>query len=122
MLVRLGFREGLGELASTIIEAAPQLSDAYILRGEHEAHMQNEEARNQAFADAVSTGIPAFGEGLTRLVEGLRVSGFVHPRGALVRYIFQRHARGSMWSAFTPRREFKAGRVVISGADVGSEA
>jgi hypothetical protein len=121
MLIRLGYREGLGELASAIVEAAPQLSDGYVLRGEHEAHQQNDEARDQAFADAVSAGIPAFGEGLTRLVEGLRVSGFFHPRGALVRYIFQQHARGSMWSAFTPRGAFKPGRLVITGADIGYE-
>ena len=121
MLLRLGLREGLGELASAIVEAAPLLSDGYVLRGEYEAYLPNEDARNQAFADAVSAGVPAFGEGLTRLVEGLRVSGFVHPRGALVRYIFQQHARGSMWSAFTPRRDFEAGRLVITGADIGYE-
>jgi hypothetical protein len=121
VLLRLGFREWLGELASAIIEAAPTLSDAYILRGEYEAYKQNQEASNQAFAEAVSAGIPAFGEGLTRLVEGLRVSGFVHPRGALVRYIFQRHARGSMWAAFTPRNEFEPGRLVITGSDIGYE-
>jgi hypothetical protein len=121
VLLRLGKREGLGELASAIIEAAPMLSDAYILRGEYEAYRQNDAARDQAFADAVGAGIPAFGEGLTRLVEGIRVSGFFHPRGALVRYIFQRHVRGNMWSAFTPRNEFKAGRLVITGADIGSE-
>lgn len=121
VLLRLGYREGLGELASTIIEAAPTLSDAYILRGEYEAYVRNDPAANQAFADAVSAGVPAFGEGLTRLVEGLRVSGFVHPRGSLVRYIFQRHARGSMWAAFTPRRRFEPGRLVITGADIGFE-
>jgi hypothetical protein len=121
MLLRLGYPEPLSPLASAIVEAAPQLSDAYILRGEYEAYRQNDEARNQAFADAVGAGIPAFGEGLTRLVEGLGVSGFVHPRGALVRYIFQRHARGSMWAAFTPRRKFKPGRLVITGADIGYE-
>jgi hypothetical protein len=121
MLIRLGYREGLGDLASAIIEAAPSLSDGYVLRGEHAAYEQNDEARNQAFADAVSAGIPGFGEGLTRLVEGLRVSGFFHPRGALVRYIFQRHARGSMWSAFTPGGKFEAGRLVITGADIGYE-
>jgi hypothetical protein len=38
-----------------------------------------------------------------------------------VRYIFQQHARGSMWSAFTPRREFEPGRLVITGADIGYE-
>jgi hypothetical protein len=121
VLLRLGFREGLGELASTLVEAAPTLSDAYILRGEYEAYVRNDPAANQAFADAVSAGIPAFGEGLTRLVEGLRVSGFNHPRGSLVRYIFQRHARGSMWAAFTPRRKLEPGRLVITGADIGFE-
>ncbi len=44
-----------------------------------------------------------------------------HPRAALVRHIFQRHVRGSMWAAFTPRRELEAGRLVITGADVGFE-
>jgi len=121
VLMRLGLREGLGKLASDIIEAAPTLSDAYILRGEYEAYKQNQDASNQAFAEAVSAGVPAFGEGLTRLVEGLRVSGFFHPRGALVRYIFQRHARGNMWAAFTPRGEFEPGRLVITGSDIGYE-
>jgi hypothetical protein len=83
--------------------------------------VENQPASNQAFAEAVSAGIPAFGEGLTRLVEGLRVSGFNHPRGALVRYIFQRHVRGSMWAAFTPRSRFEPRRLVITGADVGYE-
>jgi hypothetical protein len=121
VLLRLGRHQLLGNLASAIVAVAPKLSDAYILRGEYEAFTRNDEARDQAFADAVAAGIPAFGEGLTRLVEGLRVSGFFHPRGALVRYIFQRHARGSMWSAFVPRGEFKAGRLVITGADIGYE-
>jgi hypothetical protein len=121
VLLRLGLREGLGKLASDIIEVAPALSDAYILRGEYEAYKQDQDASNQAFAEAVSAGVPAFGEGLTRLVEGLRVSGFFHPRGALVRYIFQRHARGNMWAAFTPMNEFKPGRLVITGPDIGYE-
>jgi Caspase domain len=121
VLLRLGRYEWLGALATAIIEAAPAISDAYILRGEYEAHRQNEEASFQAFADAVSAGVPVFAEGLTRLVEGLLASRFLHPRGALVRYIFQRHARGSMWSAFTPRGEFKPGRLVITGSDIGYE-
>jgi hypothetical protein len=122
VLLRLGLREGLGELASMIVEATPHLSDAYILRGEYEAYVGNSEASNQAFAQAVGAGIPAFGEGLTRLVEGLRVSGFTHPRGAIVGYIFQRHARGTMWAAFTPQRgRLEPGRLVITGADLGFE-
>jgi hypothetical protein len=122
VLLRLGRYEPLRELASAIVAVEPKLSDAYILRGEYEAYAGNSEAANQAFADAVSAGIPAFGEGLTRLVEGLRVSGFNHPRAALVRYIFQRHARGVMWAAFTPKRgRLQSGRLVITGADVGFE-
>jgi uncharacterized caspase-like protein len=122
VLLRLGgHQEELGELASAIIAAAPQLSDAFILRGEYEAYRQNREAADQAFADAAAAGVPAFGEGLTRLVEGLRVSGMSHPRASLVRYIFQQHARGSMWAAFTPRYEFKPDRFVITGVDLGYE-
>ena len=120
VMLRLGMREGLGELASDIVDAA-RLSDGYILRGEFEAHRQNDEGMRQAFTDAVNAGVPAFGEGLTRLIEGLRASSFVHPRGALVRHIFQRHVRGVMWSAFTPRRPLTPGRLVITGADVGFE-
>jgi hypothetical protein len=121
VLLRLGSYEPLDELAAAVVAVAPKLSDAYILRAEYEAHNENLDGRNQAIADAVSTGVPVFAEGLTRLVEGIRATGFFHPRGALVRYIFQQHSRGSMWSAFTPRGRFEAGRLVITGADVGYE-
>jgi hypothetical protein len=121
VLLRLGRHDDLDELASAIVAVAPALSDAYILRGEYEAVSKGVESAGQAFADAVNSGVPAFGEGLTRLVEGLRASAFVHPRGALVRHIFQRHARGTMWAAFTPRRPLAQGSLVISGADLGFE-
>lgn len=121
VLLRLGIRDALPETVAAIVAAAPELSDAYVLRGEHEAAAGNGAAASQAFADAVGAGIPVFGEGLTRLVEGLRASGFNHPRGALVRHLFQRHARGSMWAAFTPRRKLEPGRLVVSGADIGFE-
>jgi hypothetical protein len=121
VLLRLGRHDELAALASAIAVAAPKLSDAFILRGECEARAGNQDTASQAFADAVNAGIPAFGEGLTRLVEGLRASAFVHPRGALVRHIFQRHARGSMWAAFVPRRQLEPDGLVISGADIGFE-
>lgn len=121
VLLRLGLHEQLDQLASAIVEVAPTLSDAYILRGEREAQAGRTDAANQAFADAVNAGIPAFGEGLTRLVEGLRASAFHHPRGALVRHIFRRHVRGTMWAAFSPCRPLREGQLVISGADLGYE-
>jgi Caspase domain len=121
--LRIGVFEGLEELADAVVAVAPGWSDPYILRGEAVAHGPTPDlaARDQAFAQAVNTGIPIFGEGLTRLVEGLRASGFSHPRGTLVRHIFQRHARGLMWAAFTPLRPLEPGRLVISGADLGYE-
>jgi hypothetical protein len=122
-LLRVGSVEGLSELADAVVAVAPGWSDPYILRGEAVAHGEAPDlaARDQAFAQAVNTGIPIFGEGLTRLVEGLRASGFSHPRGTLVRHIFQRHARGLMWAAFTPLRPLEPGRLVISGTDLGYE-
>lgn len=123
-LLRIGVFDDLGTLADAVVAVAPGLSDAYILRGEYVAQGPAPDlaARDQAFAQAVNTGIPVFGEGLTRLVEGLRVSGLNHPRGALVRHIFQQHARGLMWAAFTPLRPLEEGRLVISGSDLGWEA
>ncbi|MDQ3874233.1 MAG: hypothetical protein M3322_01595, partial [Actinomycetota bacterium] len=121
VLLRLGRLEALESLVSAIVTVAPKLSDAYVLRGEYEASSKGLEAASLAFAEAVNAGVPAFGEGLTRLVEGLRASASFHPRGALVRHIFQQHARGSMWAAFTPRRGLERGRLVISGADLGYE-
>ena len=121
VLLRLGLNGQLGDLASTIVDVAPTLSDAYILRGEYCASAGQPDAANQAFADAVNAGIPAFGEGLTRLVEGLRKSGYQHPRGAFVRHMLRQHIRGSMWAAFTPSRPLREGELVISGADIGYE-
>ncbi len=121
VLLRLGLHPELESLTAAIAGVAPRLSDAHILRGELEAFRKRPEAAAQAFADAVNVGVPAFGEGLTRLLEGLRANSFVHPRGALVRHIFQRHARGSMWAAFTPRRGLEPGQLVITGADLGFE-
>jgi hypothetical protein len=122
VLLRLGRHEALEGLASAILASASALSDAYVLRGEHEACAGRPQMAAQAFADAVNTGVPAFGEGLTRLVEGLRAGGLIHPRAALVRHVFQRHARGSMWAAFTPPRGLEPGRPVISAVDLGFEA
>jgi Caspase domain len=120
VLLRIGdFSPPLGRIANEILAVSPRFSDAYVLRGEYEGYLGNEAARDQAFADAVNSGIPAFGEGLTRLIEGTRVSGLVHPRSTVVRHIFQKHVRGTMWSAFNPARTPTAGRLVIESADLG---
>ena len=126
-LLRLGHAADAGEIADHVIAVAPAIADGYVLRGEAAAAAGNEAMSRQAFADAIATGVPLFGEGLTRLVEGLRASNFLHPRAAVVRHIFQRHLRGTMWSVFVPRardgeRRVKSGRLLITGADTGFEA
>jgi hypothetical protein len=121
VLLRLGLFKELGELTERTIAAAPTLADAYVLRGEHAA-ATGSTAGKQAFAEAIGAGVPMFGEGLTRLLEGLRTHGIDHPRAAIVRYVFQNHMRGSMWASFTPGRELTPGRLVITAADTGLEA
>ena len=121
VLLRLGRHGALDGLLEALRDLPPGISDAHILRGERAAALHGPDAGMQSFLDAVNAGIPVFAEGLTRLVEGLRASGFVHPRGALVRHLFQRHARGLMWAAFRPVRKAEPGRLVVSGADLGFE-
>jgi hypothetical protein len=122
VLLRLGRHEALDGLASAILAAAPGLADAYVLRGECAARQGRHEASMQAFADAANAGVPLFGEGLTRLLEGLRTAALMHPRGAIVRHMFQRHVRGSMWASFEPGREIAPGDPAISAGDLGFEA
>jgi hypothetical protein len=120
VLLRLGMLDELNEVIGKVVAVAPSLSDVYILRGEHAAATGGTAGR-QSFADATAAGIPIFAEGLTRLVEGLRAHDLLLPRGAIVRHLFQRHVRGSMWSIFTPRR-FEPGTLIVTGADTGFEA
>lgn len=126
-LLRLGHAEDAGNVADAVIAVAPSIADAYVLRGEAAAAAQNDSRSRQAFADAIAAGVPLFGEGLTRLLEGLRASNFYHPRAAVVRHVFQRHLRGTMWSVFVPRprggqRALEPGQLLITGADTGFEA
>jgi hypothetical protein len=126
-LLRLGYAADAGKVADSVIAVAPELADAWVLRGEAAAADHNDARARQAFADAIAAGVPLFGEGLTRLLEGLRASSFFHPRGAVVRHLFQRHLKGTMWSVFVPRtrgneRRLEPGQLVITGADTGFEA
>jgi hypothetical protein len=119
-LLRLNLLDELGAAVERVLAATTALSDAFVLRGAHAAATGGPAAR-QAYAEAIAAGIPVFGEGLTRLLEGARVNELSHPRAAVVRYVFQNHLRGSMWSAFTPAR-FELGTRIVTGADTGYEA
>jgi hypothetical protein len=93
------------ELEATVKNLAtrfPGLSDVHVITGEFEAAAGQPAEAKAAFATAIEVGVPIFGEGLTRLLEGLRTYGIEHPRAELVRLIFERHMSGSMWSAWVP--------------------
>jgi hypothetical protein len=119
VLLRLGDWKGLADVAGRVTQTAPQLPDGFVLRGEQAAAGEGPAAR-QAFAEAAAAGVPLFAEGLTRLLEGVRRYDLQHPGAAVVRYVFQNHMRGSMWSVFTPKR-FEPGSRVITAADLGYE-
>ena len=119
VLLRLGDWKGLAAVAERVVQIAPQLADGFVLRGEQAAAAEGPAAR-QAFAEAASAGVPLFAEGLTRLLEGVRKYDLQHPGAAVVRYVFQNHMRGSMWSVFAPAR-FEPGNRVITAADLGYE-
>jgi hypothetical protein len=74
----------------------------HVITGEFKAAAGHPAEAKAAFATAIEVGVPIFGEGLTRLLEGLRTYQIEHPRADLVRLIFERHMSGSMWSAWVP--------------------
>ena len=80
----------------------PGLSDVHVIKGEFEAAAGRDAEAKAAFAEAIEVGVPIFGEGLTKLLEGLRTYEIEHPLAKLVRHIFERHMSGSMWSAWVP--------------------
>lgn len=94
-----------------LADAYGHLSDAHVLRGERDAAAGGTGSA-YAFTRAVEAGAPAFAEGLTRLLEGLRAYEIEHRNSTLVRHIFDHHLTGSMWSAWRPDA-LHAGQLLI---------
>ena len=111
---------GLGELIERLLRAGAEAE-----RRIHPARRARRRDRRDRGEAGVHGGHRGRGarlrRGLTRLLEGLRAHDVVHPRAAIVRYVFQNHMRGSMWSVCTPRR-FTPGTLLVTGADIGYEA
>ena len=110
--LRVGRVADIGDGIERFANEYGDLSDAHVLRGEHEATAQRSDGARDAFARAVEAGAPVFAEGLTRLLEGLRAYGIEHPNAELVTHIFERHLSGSIWSAWRPDR-FEPGQLII---------
>ena len=120
VLLRLGLHEELDDLAAAIVEVAPRLSDAYILRGEREAAAGKTETRGQAFADAVNAGSPPSAR-VSRGSSRASAHGLQPPaRLARAAYLPAARARLDVVGVHAAQRA-RAGRLVITGADIGFE-
>jgi caspase domain-containing protein len=110
--LRLGRTGELEEPVKDLTTRFPGLSDVHVILGEFEAASGRAAEAKAAFAQAIEVGVPIFGEGLTRLLEGLRTYEVEHPLARLVSHIFEHHMSGSMWSVWLPG-ELKAGELVV---------
>jgi hypothetical protein len=102
--LRQGRAKQLERAVRNLLRFYPELSDTHVLRGEFEAAKRHPKAAKEAFATAIDVGIPLFGEGLTRLLEGLRKYELEHPRAKVVEQVFKRHLSGSMFSVWRPEQ------------------
>jgi hypothetical protein len=112
LYLRLGRTGELEDTVKSLTTRFPGLSDAHVIRGEFEAAAGRAAEAKAAFAQAIEVGVPIFGEGLTRLLEGMRTYEIEHPLARLVEHIFSHHMSGSMWSVWQPD-ELKPGELVV---------
>lgn len=104
LYLRLGRTAELEETVKNLTTRFPGLSDVHVIHGEFEAAAGGAAEAKAAFAQAIEVGVPIFGEGLTRLLEGLRTYEIEHPLARLVSHIFEHHMSGSMWSVWLPEK------------------
>jgi len=102
LYLRLGRTAELEQAVEKLTSGFGDLSDVHVIRGEYEAAAGRLAEAKAAFARAIEVGVPIFGEGLTRLLEGLRTYEIEHPLARLVSHIFEHHMSGSMWSVWLP--------------------
>ena len=112
---------GASRLTERVARAAPQLSDAFVLRGEHAAATGSDRGRSRRSPRRSRRASRVFARGTDAAARRPARARRRPPRAAVVRYVFQNHMRGSMWSVFTPRR-FTPGTLLVTAADIGYEA
>jgi hypothetical protein len=112
IFLRQGRVDELRKTVARLLRAYPELSDCHVLEGELEAAAGRHAEAKRAFEQAIQAGVPLFGEGLTRLLEGLRKYELDHPRAKIVESVFRNHVSGSLWSVWTPKK-LKPGRKLV---------
>jgi hypothetical protein len=112
IFLRQGRVDELRKTVRKLLRAYPELSDCHVLQGELEASAGRDAQAKRAFEQAIQAGVPLFGEGLTRLLEGLQKYELEHPRAKIVESVFRNHVSGSLWSVWTPKK-FRPGRKLV---------
>ena len=108
VLLRLGLMEELSAVAERVIQTAPQLSDG--VRAARRVRRRGRDAGEAGVRGGRLRGRAALWRRAHAAPRGPPQHDIQHPRSAIVRFVFQNHMRGSMWSVFTPRRSTPAAR------------
>jgi Caspase domain len=104
LFLRLGRIDEVAKVAAFLTGEHPGLSDGHVLAAEH--HAANDRAREaeEAVRRGVDAGLPVLGEGIVRLLDGIRQFEVEHPYVRLLKQVHEGYAHGSLWSAWTPGR------------------
>jgi hypothetical protein len=102
LLLRLGHAADLDDVTQRLTTDYAGLSDAHVLRAEHLAAVGRTADAAVSIERALEAGTPVFGEGITRLLDGVAQFRNSHVRTRLVSAIHDRYAHGSLFTAWQP--------------------
>jgi hypothetical protein len=102
LLLRLGHAVDLDDVTQRLTADFAQLSDGHVLRAEHLASVGRAAEAEDSIARALEVGAPIFGEGITRLLDGVAQFRNDHEHALLVSAIYGGYAHGSLFAAWHP--------------------
>jgi len=104
LFLRLARMDDAAKVADFLTSEYAGLADGHVLAAEHHAAARRPAEAEEAVRRGVEAGLPALGEGIVRLLDGVRQFKVEHPYVRLLKQVHARYAHGSLWSAWTPER------------------
>jgi uncharacterized caspase-like protein len=102
LLLRLGHAADLDDVTQRLTVDYEELSDGHVLRAEHLASVGRVADAEACIERALEVGAPIFGEGITRMLDGVAQFRNTHRRARLISAIHDRYLHGSLFSAWHP--------------------
>ena len=102
VLLRLGHAADLDDVTERLTADYGELSDGHVLRAEHLAERGPHRGAEACIERALDAGAPIFGEGITRLLDGVAQFHNTHERCHAVSAVHDGYAHGSIFSAWQP--------------------